>query len=592
MVMNERSQEKNRRVLVIDDNHAIHEDFRKILTQDDTMSHLAATEVAIFGDSTGSRDSKGFLVECADQGQTGLALVQKAVEAQRPFAMAFVDMRMPPGWSGVRTIEEVWKVDPDLQVVICTAYSDHHWGEITKRLGNSEKLLILRKPFDLIEVQQLADSLTHKWDLEHHARLHVESLVLAEQSLQRSLAETEGLVSAISSILIGLNEQNCIVRWNDPAAQTFRLSASSVIGRPIESLGMLWNWEIFMMAIHDCREQQQAVRIPELTYIDQGGMERFLGMTLSPIQGESAASSGVLILGKDITQHKKIEAQRVMAQKMESIGQLSAGVAHEINTPLHYIQENLRFLQESFEDIQRLLDAYDNVLKRTQPDAENREVRDTIRNLIKEIDLSYLEKEIPTVLSQSLEGTGHVTEIVRAMNEFSHPGTGEKTSVDLNHSLQSAITLSSKEWKGIAEIVTDFSPDLPCVPCILSQMNQVWLNLLINAVHAIQSRLAQNASEKGMITIRTRQDHEWVEVRVSDTGLGIPESIQSHVFDLFFTTKDAGVGTGQGLSLAHSIVVHTHKGLLTFESIPGIGTTFIVRLPLAFDEVECLGATA
>ncbi len=179
--MNETAEEKNRRILVIDDNQAIHEDFRKILSGDDEVSDLAAAEAAIFGDISEPHGSEGFLIECADQGQIGLTLVQKALQAQRPFAMAFVDMRMPPGWDGVETIEEFWKVDPDLQIVICTAYSDHHWGEMTRRLGNSDKLLILRKPFDLIEVQQLADSLTHKWDLEHRARGHMESLLGLEK---------------------------------------------------------------------------------------------------------------------------------------------------------------------------------------------------------------------------------------------------------------------------------------------------------------------------------------------------------------------------------------------------------------------------
>ncbi|MGB0909928.1 MAG: ATP-binding protein [Nitrospirales bacterium] len=590
--MNETTEKKNRRILIIDDNQAIHEDFRKILTGDDVMGDLAAVEAAIFGESSDFHSSEGFLIECADQGELGLTLVEQAVQANCPFAMAFVDMRMPPGWDGVETTEKLWNVDPDLQIVICTAYSDHHWGEMTRRLGNSDKLLILRKPFDLIEVQQLADSLTHKWDLEHRARRHVESLVQAEQALQRAFAETEGLVSAISSILIGMDEHNCIVRWNEPAEHILGLSASMVLGKSIQSLTIQWEWDIFMIAVQDCRAQQQSLRIPELRYVDHSGAERFLGMTLSPIPGESKAQPGILILGKDITQEKRIEAQLVIAQKMKSIGQLAAGVAHEMNTPLHYIAENIRFLTDSFQDLHRLLDSYGDLAQKTQNGTVNKDVCDMVTQLIKEVDLEYLLREIPTVLAQSLEGTDRVTEIVCAMNEFSHPGTGEKTSVNINHSLQSAITLSSQEWKDVAEVVTDFAEDLPLVPCVAGQMTQVWLNLIVNAAHAIQSTLTAGSAGKGVLTISTKLDREWVEVCVADTGIGIPESIQAQVFDLFFTTKEVGVGTGQGLSLAHSIIVNNHDGLLTFESLPLGGTMFIVRLPLCPVGVEVIGVEA
>ncbi len=580
---------ESRRILVIDDNQAIHEDFRKILTAANAGNELAAAEAALFGEMRGLSTAQSFEVECADQGEIGLVLVKKALEDNRPFAMAFVDMRMPPGWDGVQTIEQLWKVDPDLQIVVCTAYSDHHWGEMTQRLGHSEKLLILRKPFDMIEVQQLADSLTHKWGLELKSRRHVASLVQAEKALQRAFVETEGLVSAISSILIGLDEHNRIVRWNIPAEQTFGIFSSTVLGNPVQSIPIQWNWDVFMIAVQDCREQQQPLRIPELPYLDNAGAERFLGMTLSPISGGFDVRPGILILGKDITQQKRIESQLVVAQKMESIGQLAAGVAHEINTPLHYISENIRFLRESFQDLHRLFDAYGDLLDRTQNGEVNDQALAGVTEVIKEIDLEYLLKEIPSVLTQSLAGTDRVTEIVRAMNEFSHPGTGEKALVDVNHSLESAVTLSRKEWKDVAEVVTDFATDLPPVPCILSQLTQVWLNLLINAAQAIQSNLTKNSSDKGTITISTQYDHEWVEVRVSDTGVGIPQSIQAQVFDLFFTTKEVGVGTGQGLSLAHSIVVKNHGGYLSFESIPLRETTFIVRLPLVLIGVECIG---
>ena len=182
---------------MIDDNHSIHEDFRKILCGDADDEPLAVTEELLFGDERGSTPSHHFELDYADQGQKGLALVQQALDVERPFAVAFVDMRMPPGWDGVETIEQLWKADPELQVVICTAYSDHDWATMTQRLGHSEKLLILRKPFDLIEVKQLADSLTYKWNIERKAKLQVASLMQSERALMRALAETESFVNAI-----------------------------------------------------------------------------------------------------------------------------------------------------------------------------------------------------------------------------------------------------------------------------------------------------------------------------------------------------------------------------------------------------------
>ena len=389
-----------------------------------------------------------------------------------------------------------------------------------------------------------------------------------------------------SNILIGLNEHNHIVRWNETAEQTFGVSHITVVDRHIRAASIRWDWNFFMIAVQDCRRQEKPLRIPELRYLDPFGKEHFLELTLSPILGEPDASPGVLILGKDITRQKSRDAQLATAQKMESIGQLAAGVAHEINTPVHYVAENIRFLTESFHDLRRLLDSYETLFARAENEKGIREATQAVRGVLEEIDLKYLLNEIPTVLIQSLEGTDRVAEIIRAMNEFSHPRSEEKTKIDLNHSLQNAMTLSSNEWKDIAEVLTDFAVDLPPILGSPTQLTQVWLNLIVNAVQAIKE---VGSLKKGLITITTQQDNEWVEVRVSDTGTGIPESIQSQVFDLFFTTKDVGEGTGQGLALAHSIIVNNHGGHLTFESRPMGGTTFVVRLPLKLAGIEVSG---
>jgi signal transduction histidine kinase len=264
---------------------------------------------------------------------------------------------------------------------------------------------------------------------------------------------------------------------------------------------------------------------------------------------------------RDISSRKHLESQLAQAQKLESIGQLAAGIAHEINTPIQYIGDNGRFLDDAFRDLTPMLDL-------ERQDAESRS------------DAEYLCIEIPKSIGQLLEGVEHVARIVRALKEFSHPGPIEKTLVDLNRAIQSTIVVSRNEWKYAAEVVEDFDWDIPQAHCVAGEINQVILNLIVNAAHAIGDANRNRGGGLGTITVSTRRDADWAEIRVKDTGSGIPEAIRSKIFDPFFTTKEVGKGTGQGLSLAHTAVVKNHGGTIHFETELGEGTTFIVRLPM------------
>ena len=173
-----------------------------------------------------------------------------------------------------------------------------------------------------------------------------------------------------------------------------------------------------------------------------------------------------------------------------------------------------------------------------------------------------------------------MAKIVKGMKEFSHPGSEEKRAIDINKAIETTITVARHEWKYVATVLTEFAPDLPLVPCLIGEFNQVILNLIINAAHAIDAAIARGLRDKGMIVIRTRRAGSWVEVAVKDTGVGIAADIQSRIFEPFFTTKPVGKGTGQGLALAHSAIVNRHQGQLWFETEPGQGTTFFIRLPL------------
>jgi len=283
----------------------------------------------------------------------------------------------------------------------------------------------------------------------------------------------------------------------------------------------------------------------------------------------------------DITERRVLESQLRQAQKLESIGQLAAGIAHEINTPLQYVSDNTRFVQDGCRELTAMMGKYRELLEANRHGDLSPQLMDEVEAMIEESDIEYLMTEIPQAIEQSLEGAGQVTKIVRSIKEFAHPGVAEKQAADLNKAIESTITVARNEWKYVAEMTTDFDSHLPLVPCLLGEFNQVVLNLIINASHAIGDVVGDGAKGKGQITISTRHDEKWAEIRVSDTGSGIPDGIRTRIFDPFFTTKAVGKGTGQGLAISHHVVVEKHGGQIAFESQVGQGTTFIIRLPLA-----------
>jgi PAS domain S-box-containing protein len=290
--------------------------------------------------------------------------------------------------------------------------------------------------------------------------------------------------------------------------------------------------------------------------------------------------SGLLILGQDDTEKHALDDQLRSAQKMEAIGNLAAGVAHEINTPIQYIGDNASFLKDSWSRITVALSAAqrlrDEMAKGTALDAAMRD----FDICSKQADLDFLAQEVPLAIDQTLDGVNRVAKIVEAMKEFSHPGSEEKRAVDLNRAVETTATVSRNEWKYVAEVLFDLEPNLPLVACLGGEINQVLLNLLVNAAHAIADVVLDAEDRRGTITVSTRSCAEYVEIAIADTGTGIPEQVRDKVFDPFFTTKEVGKGTGQGLMLAQTVIVKKHGGTIWFDSEMGKGTTFFIRLPI------------
>ncbi|MCW3059287.1 MAG: domain S-box protein, partial [Capsulimonas sp.] len=254
-------------------------------------------------------------------------------------------------------------------------------------------------------------------------------------------------------------------------------------------------------------------------------------------------------------------------------------IAHEINTPIQYVGDNTRFLGDAFRDLKGMVDCYEQLLDIAETAGAPPARLEQAKKALADADAPYLMMEIPTAIAQSLEGVERVAHLVRAMKDFSHPGSTEKTPVDINRTIDSTVTVARNEWKYVAEMTLDLDPDLPLVSCLPGELNQVILNMVVNAAHAIGDVVGSNG-DKGEIRIRTIRDGDWVEIRIADTGSGMSEEVKSRVFDPFFTTKEVGRGTGQGLSISRAVIIERHGGTINVETALGAGTAFSIRLPI------------
>lgn len=406
----------------------------------------------------------------------------------------------------------------------------------------------------------------------------------AQEMIRVEHRESELLIASIQSILIRIGGNGLIRMWSREAEKIFGLKSGDVTGKELFQLGMVWNHAIVKTGVERCERERRTIRIDDVAFVRaEDGKEGLLGVSITPVTGEGSMWDGVLIHAADITKRKAMEVELVHARKLESLGQLAAGIAHEINTPVQYIGDNARFLLTAFNDIFTALARCEDAARAVENGDDARPLARMALESAAEHDIEYLREEIPKAIEQSISGVERVTDIVRAMKEFAHPGSREKTLVDINRLAQNAITVSRSEWKYVADVAAELDPSLPFVPLIPGDMSQVLLNLLVNAAHAISETSCAGENGKGAITVSTRLNGGFVEIRVADTGAGIRQDIRHKIFDPFFTTKEVGKGTGQGLAIVHSIVVDRHGGNIGLESEVGKGTTFIIQLPLKDD---------
>jgi signal transduction histidine kinase len=324
-----------------------------------------------------------------------------------------------------------------------------------------------------------------------------------------------------------------------------------------------------------CRNVTDRVSLEE--EVKQRNIE--LGQLNKQLQRQTAQLSETFQhLEQEVRQRERVEIELRQSQKLQAVGQLAAGIAHEINTPAQFVGDNLHFLAESFKDLQQLLAEYRRMIEPFVSSFGHDAIVHQLKEAEDTADMAYLEAQTPLAIQEAEDGISRISTIVRAMKEFAHPDQHDQSPEDLNQALQSTLIIAHNEYKSIADVHTELGM-LPPVTCYLGEINQVFLNLLVNAAHAIADVIGQSGG-KGTIFVRTSHVGDHVQIEITDTGSGIPQNIQQRVFEPFFTTKAVGRGSGQGLAIARAIVVDKHGGSLTFQSKTGLGTTFTIQLPV------------
>ncbi len=636
---------EQKRLLIVDDNEEIHKDFLKILGEKKTDEEMEGLRAMIFG-SDESHDvvlnMPTFQIDSAYQGEQGLECIQAAKKNNQPYALAFVDVRMPPGWDGIYTIEQLWKMDPDLQVVICTAYSDYSFDDIYRRLNGSDNFLILKKPFDAIEILQLASTLTKKWELSKQAQRHIKKQhTQIEYHLQKSeflfnlsqLSHTE--FSTRGALQFFINEICKLQNW--PLGHVYRVKEHQSMQQEQDSIELLstdiwyvenniiyqemqkhlsqpnpefglklskltlknrvpcwlndakrqefWDEDFSMHFVRDgfavpIRLYDKIIAVAEF-YSEQTMLkdQKFLdfittaanqlGTLLERRQNEKKLKKNYEKLKKLYQELQATQAQLIQHSKLVAIGQLAAGVAHEINNPIAYVISNTKILQGYMSNIQEIITEINNQVMQIDSGSVGR-LKEHWVTLLNEKNIVFLQEDIQALLKECLEGLNRIKEIVGDLKTFSHTDEGELQQANINQCIDVTLKIVWNELKYKCMVKKEYS-SLPLILCNPRQLNQVFMNLLVNAAQAI--------SERGEITIRTQVNNQMIEIEIQDTGSGVkPEHIEK-LFDPFFTTKPVGTGTGLGLSISYNII-KKHQGRIEVKSKLNEGTTFTIYLPI------------
>lgn len=409
-------------------------------------------------------------------------------------------------------------------------------------------------------------------------------LKMTEMSLADSALRENDLVFHLPDGLVTIDDNGLITRANPMAYNMFeypkgelRLVTIDSIIPGITKQGLLDDLT---------REEPQLLGSTKVYEgVKKNGVHFPIESSLSAIRVEDGYKTIFNCAIRDITERMRMEEQLRQTHKLESIGQLAAGIAHEINTPTQYVSDNTSFLKNGFQSIQEVLHEVQILLSKGGQNITDEDIQ-KINSLIEDNDLAFLQEEIPLAIEQSQEGLTRIAKIVSAMKSFSHASGIEILPTDIVEAIESTITVSRSEWKYVANVETDFEEALPTLPCSRDGINQVILNCIVNAAHAIEFKNGSDKTEKGIIKIAVQQAPPYIVIAISDNGIGMSDKVKHRIFDPFFTTKGVGKGTGQGLSLAYKIIVEKHNGKIEVDTKEGEGTTFKLYIPLKHEPKE------
>ena len=559
----------NHRILVIDDNPSIHQDFRKVLNPAGSRlgDELDADETSIFGDKPSVRYASEFELDFAFQGREGLDMVRTAALAGMPYAVAFVDVRMPPGWDGIETITHIWKEFPDLQIVICTAYSDYSWEDITTVLGTTDQILVLKKPFDHIEVIQMAHALCKKWQLTRIADRQIAELDVLVQERTAELCMTNARLTA--EIAERSAAQDAMLSSEERFSKAFHSSPVPMAIQRIDGPGFLdantrffellgfargtvlsgeagfWADDATPGRIRDALSTQRTVQDMAAGIRTAGGDTREVILAAENLVLGNAPYR--LLILQDMTERIHLETELRQSQKMESVGRLAAGVAHDFNNILTVILGNASL----------------------------------------ELCKTGLDAELSTSLHEVVLAAERATALTRQLLAYSRKQIIQRRPLALNAMIEQTAATVRRLIGAYIAVDLRLAPGLPPIFADANSVDQVVMNLAINARDAM--------GDGGTLTFTTslaelddagRARHPGTEAQrfacltVQDTGHGMDAATLAHVFEPFFTTKDPGKGTGMGLATVYGIL-RQHAGWVEAESGPGHGTTFRVYFPIS-----------
>ncbi len=561
--MNAPSSNPAPRILVIDDNVAIHDDFQKILGgQSPPASKLSRVEAELFGEPAKATQRVLFRIDCAAQGQEALALVEKSLAAHDPYALAFVDMRMPPGWDGLETIERIWQICPDLQAVICTAFSDYSWDEIINRFGHTDNLIILKKPFETVEVLQMAHALTKKWAFGRQARLRLEDLERMVQERTQKLQEQMEQLAAVQAAL-QISEERfskafhsspipmAIQSWPGGCFLAANASFFELAGYAAEQLLQHSSRDLKLWADEAALETATSVvgRVRKHACLlrRQDGTRRNTILWTEPMTLD--ANPCLLLVLMDVTEQLRLESELRQAQKLEIVGRLVASVAHEFNNILTIIQGHATLLHAIAEDAKTPTESIDRIVQAGDRAA------------------SFTNQLLAFSRKQPLNfKIANLSEAVRTLHRMLETSLGERYQLRL-----------------------ELADNLPHARFNEGGIDQILINLVLNARDALPNGGVIDVTTHGEVISEVNvaqrpraRAGQFVCLTVSDNGCGIPPETINHIFDPFFTTKQLGKGTGLGLSTVQSIV-EQHFGWIEVASEPGRGSTFKINFPASED---------